>query len=47
MSLNLPGIKLFDLTGKSAVVTGGSKGLGLAMEMKGNQQLLIWASFTQ
>ncbi len=27
----LPGIKLFDLTGKSAVVTGGSKGLGLAM----------------
>lgn len=31
MSLNLPGIKLFDLTGKSAVVTGGSKGLGLAM----------------
>ena len=27
----LPGIKLFDLTGKAAVVTGGSKGLGLAM----------------
>jgi NAD(P)-dependent dehydrogenase (short-subunit alcohol dehydrogenase family) len=27
----LPGIKLFDLTGKVAVVTGGSKGLGLAM----------------
>ncbi len=27
----LPGIKLFDLTGKSAIVTGGSKGLGLAM----------------
>ncbi len=27
----LPGIKLFDLTGKSAVITGGSKGLGLAM----------------
>ncbi|MCF2488911.1 SDR family NAD(P)-dependent oxidoreductase [Dyadobacter sp. CY347] len=28
---NLPGIKLFDLTGKVAVITGGSKGLGLAM----------------
>ncbi len=27
----LPGIKLFDLTGKTALVTGGSKGLGLAM----------------
>ena len=27
----LPGIKLFDLTGKSAIVTGGSKGLGAAM----------------
>lgn len=27
----LPGIKLFDLSGKSAIVTGGSKGLGLAM----------------
>ena len=27
----LPGIKLFDLTGKSALVTGGSKGLGHAM----------------
>ncbi|WP_417738532.1 SDR family NAD(P)-dependent oxidoreductase [Rosistilla oblonga] len=27
----LPGIKLFDLTGKSAIVTGGSKGLGQAM----------------
>jgi gluconate 5-dehydrogenase len=27
----LPGIKLFDLTGKSAIITGGSKGLGLAM----------------
>ena len=27
----LPGIKQFDLRGKSAVVTGGSKGLGLAM----------------
>lgn len=28
---NLPGIRLFDLSGKSAVITGGSKGLGLAM----------------
>ncbi len=27
----LPGIKLFNLTGRSAVITGGSKGLGLAM----------------
>jgi len=27
----LPGIKQFDLTGKSAVITGGSKGLGEAM----------------
>ncbi|MDA1165207.1 MAG: 3-oxoacyl-ACP reductase FabG [Planctomycetota bacterium] len=27
----LPGIKLFDLTGRSAIVTGGSKGLGAAM----------------
>lgn len=27
----LPGIQLFDLTGKTAIVTGGSKGLGLAM----------------
>ena len=27
----LPGIKQFDLRGRSAVVTGGSKGLGLAM----------------
>lgn len=27
----LPGIKLFDMTGKIAIVTGGSKGLGLAM----------------
>jgi NAD(P)-dependent dehydrogenase (short-subunit alcohol dehydrogenase family) len=27
----LPGIKQFDLSGKSSVVTGGSKGLGLAM----------------
>lgn len=30
-STTLPGIKLFDLTGKSAVITGGSKGLGQAM----------------
>ena len=27
----LPGIKLFDLTGRTAVITGGSKGLGEAM----------------
>jgi len=27
----LPGIKQFDLTGKAAIVTGGSKGLGHAM----------------
>lgn len=28
---DLPGIKLFDLSGKVAVITAGSKGLGLAM----------------
>ena len=28
---NLPGIKLFDLSGRVAIVTGGSKGLGYAM----------------
>lgn len=27
----LPGIKLFDLTGRAAIITGGSKGLGSAM----------------
>ncbi|MBL6765558.1 MAG: SDR family oxidoreductase [Verrucomicrobiae bacterium] len=27
----LPGIKLFDLTGRGAIITGGSKGLGEAM----------------
>ena len=27
----LPGIKLFDLHGRTAIITGGSKGLGLAM----------------
>ncbi len=27
----LPGINLFDLSGKAAIITGGSKGLGLAM----------------
>lgn len=32
MSTNtLPGINLFDLTGRTAIITGGSKGLGLAM----------------
>ena len=31
MKEKLPGIKQFDLTGKSAIITGGSKGLGLAM----------------
>ncbi|MFC5624860.1 SDR family NAD(P)-dependent oxidoreductase [Algoriphagus winogradskyi] len=31
MSQKLPGIKLFDLSGKAAIITGGSKGLGLAM----------------
>lgn len=27
----LPGMKLFDLTGRAAIITGGSKGLGAAM----------------
>ena len=27
----LPGIKQFDLSGKAAIITGGSKGLGDAM----------------
>ena len=27
----LPGIKQFDLSGRAALITGGSKGLGLAM----------------
>ncbi len=31
MKNELPGIQLFDLSGKNAIVTGGSKGLGLAM----------------
>ena len=31
MSIELPGIKQFDLKGRSAIITGGSKGLGLAM----------------
>lgn len=32
MDLNqLPGIKLFDMKGRAAIVTGGSKGLGLTM----------------
>ncbi|MCA9196623.1 MAG: glucose 1-dehydrogenase [Planctomycetales bacterium] len=29
--MKLPGTKLFDLAGRTAIVTGGSKGLGLAM----------------
>lgn len=29
--MKLPGIRQFDLTGRSAIITGGSKGLGLAM----------------
>lgn len=29
--MTLPGIKLFDLSGRAAIVTGGSKGLGEAM----------------
>jgi NAD(P)-dependent dehydrogenase (short-subunit alcohol dehydrogenase family) len=29
--IKLPGIKQFDLSGKTAIVTGGSKGLGVAM----------------
>jgi NAD(P)-dependent dehydrogenase (short-subunit alcohol dehydrogenase family) len=29
--MKLPGIQLFDLTGRVAIITGGSKGLGLAM----------------
>lgn len=31
MNEQLPGIKLFDLSGRTAVITGGSKGLGLAI----------------
>ena len=31
MSQSLPGIKQFDLTNRTALITGGSKGLGLAM----------------
>ena len=31
MNTPLPGIKLFDLTGRTALITGGSKGLGSAM----------------
>ncbi len=31
MRETLPGIKQFDLSGKAAIITGGSKGLGLAM----------------
>lgn len=27
----LPGLKLFDMKGRSAIITGGSKGLGMAM----------------
>ncbi len=31
MSTPLPGIRLFDMKGKTALITGGSKGLGYAM----------------
>ena len=31
MNKKINGIKLFDLTGKTAIITGGSKGLGFAM----------------
>ena len=31
MSEELPGLKQFDLSGRVAIITGGSKGLGLAM----------------
>ena len=31
MDKKVKGIKLFDLTGKTAIITGGSKGLGFAM----------------
>ncbi len=31
MNEQLPGVKLFDLSGRLAIITGGSKGLGLAM----------------
>ncbi len=31
MTEQLPGVKLFDLSGRLAIITGGSKGLGLAM----------------
>ena len=31
MNESLPGIKQFDLSGRAAIITGGSKGLGLAM----------------
>lgn len=31
LPLTLPGIKQFDLNGRVAIITGGSKGLGLAM----------------
>jgi NAD(P)-dependent dehydrogenase (short-subunit alcohol dehydrogenase family) len=31
VAASLPGIRLFDLTGRAAVVTGGSKGLGFAI----------------
>lgn len=31
MPKKLPGIQQFDLSGKAAIITGGSKGLGLAM----------------
>jgi len=30
-SIPLPGIRLLDLHGRTALITGGSRGLGLAM----------------
>ena len=37
----LPGIKLFNLSGRVAVITGGSKGLGLAIA----EGVLVWSLY--